>query len=84
MADGESARRPTAIGELRRWLNDMREPRAVPACFSDDDQLAAAPPGGQLVDLGHVQRLRALNAHGKFGPCLPGTRPVRGQRDGSL
>ena len=83
MADGESARRPAAIGELRRWLNDMGEPWTVPARFNDDDRLPAPPPSGQLVDLGHVQRLRVLNARGKSGACLP-TSSLRGRRDASL
>ena|SRR5262249_11841171 len=70
MEDDERATRPATIGELRRRLEGMGEPWTVPARYSDDDPLPDPPRGGQPVEPGHVQGLRAVDTREEFEACL--------------
>jgi hypothetical protein len=83
MADDERATRPATIGELRRRLRDLGEPWTVPARFNDDDPLPDPPRGGEPVEPGHVQGLRAVNTREEFEACLreiPPTNPFLAAR----
>lgn len=70
MEDDERATRPATIGELRRRLQGLGEPWTIPERFNDDDPLPDPPRGGQPVEPGHVQGLRALNTREEFEACL--------------
>ena len=70
MEDDEHATRPVTIGELRRRLKGMGEPWTVPARFNDEDPLPDPPRGGQPVEPGHVQGLRAVSTAEEFEACL--------------
>ena len=70
MEDDEPATRPVTIGELRRRLKGMGEPWTVPARFNDEDPLPDPPRGGQPVEPGHVQGLRAVSTAEEFEACL--------------
>jgi hypothetical protein len=76
MEDDERATRPATIGELRRRLKDLGEPWTVPAHFNDDDPLPDPPRGGQPVEPGHVEGLRALNTRDEFDACLREIQPA--------
>ena len=70
MEDEVRATRSATIGELRRRLQSMGEPWTVPAHFTDEDPLPDLAPGGQPVEPGHVEGVRAVNTQEEFDACL--------------
>jgi hypothetical protein len=73
--DNERATLPATIGELRRRLEQHGQPWTVPDRFNDDDPLPNPPRGGQPVDPGNVQGLRALDTQEEFEAYLREVHP---------
>jgi hypothetical protein len=72
----ERATRPATIGELRRRLEHQGRPWTTPTRFNDDDPLPEPPRGGQPVEPGHVEGLRALDTQEQFEACLREIHPA--------
>ena len=74
--DDERATPPATVGELRRRLERLGWPWTVPDRFNDDDPLPQPPRGGQPVEPGHVEGLRAVNTQEEFEACLREIEPI--------
>jgi hypothetical protein len=62
LSDDELASPPATIGELRERLDRLGRPWTAPARFGNDDPLPDPPRGGQPVEAGHVDGLRAVDS----------------------
>jgi hypothetical protein len=76
MMDDERATPPATVGELRRRLERLGRPWTVPDRFNDEDPLPQPPRGGQPVEPGHVEGLRAVNTQEEFEVCLREIEPA--------
>lgn len=72
----ESARPPATIGELRRRLERLGQPWTIPARFSDDDPLPDPPRGGEPVEPGHIEGLRAVDSQDELETILREVQPT--------
>jgi hypothetical protein len=66
---------PATIGELRRRLEAMGQPWSVPGRYNDDDPLPDPARGGEPVEPGHVEGVRAVESADDFERVLRSVPP---------
>jgi len=66
---------PADVGELRRRLERLGQPWNALPHLTDEDPLPDPPRGGQPVEPGHVQGLRAVDSQEDFEAVLAEAPP---------
>jgi hypothetical protein len=75
VSDFDASVAPATIGELRSRLEAMGRPWEVPGRYNDDDPLPDPPRGGEPIEPGHVEGLRAIESDDDYEAVLRSVPP---------